>query len=57
LRLRVDDDGRGAGEGAWGSGIVGMAERAKALDGELTARNTGSGFRVDVRLPWRATGV
>ena len=46
LRVRVEDDGRGAPEGAdaaagagTGSGIAGMAERARALGGELTAGN------------------
>ncbi|MCX5393588.1 sensor histidine kinase [Streptomyces sp. NBC_00094] len=52
LRLRVADDGGGASEGGpQGSGIRGMAERARALGGELTARNTADGFLVDARLP------
>ncbi|MFE3144029.1 sensor histidine kinase [Streptomyces scopuliridis] len=67
VRLRIDDDGQGADEGAAlrpnvltgagsrpglsGSGIRGMAERAKAFGGELTAGNTADGFRVEARLP------
>ncbi|MFF0445444.1 sensor histidine kinase [Streptomyces sp. NPDC004609] len=53
LRLRIDDDGRGAvgGTRTGGSGIAGMAERARALGGELTAGNADTGFRVAVRLP------
>lgn len=53
LRLRIADDGAGAPEGrALGSGIRGMAERARAFGGELTARNgDGGGFLVDARLP------
>ncbi|MFI6420914.1 sensor histidine kinase [Streptomyces sp. NPDC050842] len=52
LRLRIADDGGGAPEGGpAGSGIRGMAERARALGGELTARNTDAGFLVDARLP------
>ncbi|MEU8530923.1 MULTISPECIES: sensor histidine kinase [Streptomyces] len=52
LRLRIDDDGEGAPEDRpLGSGIRGMAERARAFGGELTAANTTDGFRVDARLP------
>ncbi|TDC76681.1 sensor histidine kinase [Streptomyces hainanensis] len=54
LRLRVDDDGAGAPDaGALGSGIAGMAARARALGGDLTAANAadGTGFRVAARLP------
>ncbi|MFE9170534.1 sensor histidine kinase [Streptomyces kebangsaanensis] len=51
FRVRVEDDGRGAVDGAVGSGIAGMTERARALGGELTAGTTGSGFRVEARLP------
>lgn len=51
LRVRVEDDGRGAPRGARGSGVAGMAERARALGGSLTAENTETGFRVDARLP------
>ncbi|WP_329620857.1 histidine kinase [Streptomyces sp. NBC_01255] len=55
LRLRIADDGGGAPEGGpAGSGIQGMAERARALGGELTARNTDDGFLVDARLPLTA---
>ncbi|MEV6332508.1 sensor histidine kinase [Streptomyces sp. NPDC051909] len=53
LRLRVEDDGGGApGDRPPGSGIRGMAERARAFGGELTARNIPGGFRVDARLPF-----
>ncbi len=56
VRVRIDDDGRGsADEQSRGSGILGMAERAKAFGGELTARNTDQGFRVSARLPLRGT--
>ncbi|MEV4427029.1 sensor histidine kinase [Streptomyces sp. NPDC049602] len=53
VRLRIADDGEGAPEGRpTGSGIRGMAERARAFGGELTARNEdGGGFLVDARLP------
>ncbi|MGP3968506.1 sensor histidine kinase [Streptomyces sp. 6N223] len=52
LRVRIEDDGRGSvGGDTSGSGIRGMAERARALGGELAAVDTGSGFRVAARLP------
>ncbi|MFB7031060.1 MULTISPECIES: sensor histidine kinase [unclassified Streptomyces] len=58
VRLRVADDGEGAPEGRPpGSGIRGMAERARALGGELTAENgEGGGFLVDARLPYAVPG-
>ncbi len=56
LRLLVEDDGLGAPDGVGqGSGIRGMAERARAFGGELTTENTADGFRVTARLPFRTT--
>ncbi|MEV7036687.1 sensor histidine kinase [Amycolatopsis sp. NPDC051061] len=53
LSVQVDDDGRG-GDAPPGTGIRGMAERARALGGELTAApREGGGFRVRARLPVR----
>ncbi|MGW0547977.1 sensor histidine kinase [Streptomyces altiplanensis] len=49
--VRIEDDGQGAAPGAEGSGISGMTERARALGGELTALDTGSGFLVEARIP------
>ncbi|MEU4064724.1 sensor histidine kinase [Streptomyces wedmorensis] len=59
VRLRIADDGGGAPEdGPLGSGIRGMAERARAFGGELTARNAdGGGFVVDARLPLAPPGA
>ncbi|WP_318207567.1 sensor histidine kinase [Streptomyces sp. SJL17-1] len=53
VRLRIADDGEGAPEGRpLGSGIRGMAERARAFGGELSAENgDAGGFLVDARLP------
>src|SRR5262249_41400137 len=34
-----------------GYGLTGMRERAELLGGELTAAPTGSGFRVELRIP------
>jgi len=53
LSLQIDDDGQG-GKAAPGNGIRGMAERTRALGGELTAsaRDDG-GFRVHARIPLR----
>jgi signal transduction histidine kinase len=53
LSVQVDDDGRG-GDAPPGTGIRGMAERARALGGELTAgTREGGGYRVRARLPVR----
>ncbi|WP_206793421.1 sensor histidine kinase [Amycolatopsis sp. MtRt-6] len=53
LTVAVDDDGHGGAAPA-GNGIRGMAERARALGGELTAApREGGGYRVRARLPVR----
>jgi signal transduction histidine kinase len=53
LSVQVDDDGRGD-DAPPGNGIRGMAERTRALGGELTASPLESGgFRVRARLPVR----
>ncbi|WIV61301.1 sensor histidine kinase [Amycolatopsis nalaikhensis] len=53
LSVQVDDDGRG-GAAPPGNGIRGMAERARALGGEVTAAPLeNGGFRVRARLPVR----
>ncbi|MFB7411497.1 sensor histidine kinase [Streptomyces sp. NPDC056202] len=59
VRLRIADDGEGAPEGRpLGSGIRGMAERARAFGGELTARNgDDGGFLVSARLPLSRPGT
>jgi signal transduction histidine kinase len=63
LVVQVDDDGRGAGPAAGGSGgstvggrtgrgIAGMRERVQALGGTFTASpRPGRGFRVRARFP------
>ncbi|QIB47752.1 sensor histidine kinase [Streptomyces aureoverticillatus] len=68
VRVRIEDNGKGmpgaldgagrhSATGLGGSGLGGMAERARALGGELMAENipgrTGgiSGFRVEARIP------
>ncbi|OEJ94101.1 sensor histidine kinase [Streptomyces thermolilacinus] len=56
LRLRIEDDGEGSPDAeARGSGLRGMAERARAFGGELTAGNTGHGFEVSARLPFTSS--
>jgi two-component system sensor histidine kinase DesK len=47
--LEVRDDGKGA-RGAFGSGLLGMRERARALGGELS-REVDGGTRLRVSLP------
>ncbi|CAL9465850.1 hypothetical protein SUDANB121_02746 [Nocardiopsis dassonvillei] len=55
VRMSVLDDGRGSG-GAGGFGLVGMAERARLLGGELTAGPGRDGWEVRVRLPEKPCG-
>ena len=56
LLLTVDDDGRGLGGAAEGSGILGMRERAALLGGSVEVdRSPRGGTRVTARLPWGAT--
>jgi signal transduction histidine kinase len=45
----------GQGNGG-GYGLIGMAERARLLGGDLVAAPTPQGFRVTLRLPLQATG-
>jgi two-component system sensor histidine kinase DesK len=54
--IEIVDDGRGVAEGCdemkGGNGLSGLAERAAALGGELTAGPTGAaGFRLRVEVP------
>jgi signal transduction histidine kinase len=49
--LRVRDDGRGTARPTPGHGLRGMAERAAALGGRLTAQPVDDGFEVFVELP------
>lgn len=53
VRLTVTDDGRGAdGAAPAGYGLVGMAERAHSVGGELAHGNEpAGGFRVTARVP------
>ena len=55
VRLIVADHGRRSaaadGRGRGGYGLVGMAERARALGGELSAGPTADGWRVEATLP------
>ena len=53
LRVRISDDGTGLPDGVEGTGIMGMRERAKLLNGTLTLTSAGRrGTTVDVDLPW-----
>ena len=66
--LVISDDGRGCGNALQeglrpraadgsGNGILGMAERARLLDGSLEAGDLpGGGFAVHVRVPFAAKG-
>ncbi|RPF30530.1 sensor histidine kinase [Streptomyces sp. TLI_185] len=53
VTLSVTDDGQGASRAGDGSGIAGMAERARALGGTLSAEpGPAGGFAVRARLPF-----
>jgi signal transduction histidine kinase len=53
VHLTVGDDGHTAEVGTPGFGLIGMAERAQLLGGELVAgpRSSGNGWEVSARLP------
>ncbi|MDK9496808.1 sensor domain-containing protein [Streptomyces katrae] len=54
LLLRVADDGRGGADAAGGSGLAGLAERLRAVDGVFTVHSPeGEGTVVTAELPWR----
>jgi signal transduction histidine kinase len=59
LDVEIDDDGRGGTPAGDGYGVRGMAERAAALGGSLTAGPAAgpgeSGFRVRAWLPGGGT--
>ena len=51
-RLSIEDFGEPTANGDGGGyGLTGMRERAELLGGALEARPTGSGFRVELRVP------
>ncbi|GGO54792.1 sensor histidine kinase [Streptomyces lasiicapitis] len=55
LRLTVTDDGIGGVDPARGSGIRGLRDRIRAVDGHLTFSSPAGGPTVvDVTLPWKA---
>ncbi|WP_042801538.1 sensor domain-containing protein [Streptomyces sp. C] len=54
LLLRVADDGRGGADASGGSGLAGLAERLRAVDGVfLVDSPEGEGTVVTAELPWR----
>lgn len=55
LRLRVTDDGRGGAAFRSGSGLAGLAERVRSVDGRVTLDSPAGGpTTVIVELPTRA---
>ncbi|MGD9961337.1 sensor histidine kinase [Nocardioides sp.] len=52
LVVAVSDDGQGGADASRGSGLLGMADRARAHRGELSVQSSlGRGTRLEVRLP------
>jgi len=59
IAFGVHDDGRGMdlAVAPRGLGLLGAVERIAAVDGTLSlSSEPGAGFRLDARIPWRATG-
>ncbi|WP_405895255.1 sensor domain-containing protein [Streptomyces sp. NBC_00104] len=55
LMLQVIDDGVGGADTRGGSGLAGLAERIRAVDGILVVDSPAGGpTRVTAELPWRA---
>ncbi|WP_346035470.1 sensor histidine kinase [Brevibacterium picturae] len=57
VRIEISDDGQGTEDAMHGrdegSGIIGMRERAKLLDGTFAITSaSGEGTHISVRLPW-----
>ena len=52
LEIRAQDDGRGAGELHWGTGLTGIRERLEEIGGSLSVMaDAGKGFRLQAHLP------
>ncbi|MCX5376553.1 sensor histidine kinase [Streptomyces sp. NBC_00091] len=57
LLIRVSDDGRGGASTSGGSGLAGLAERLRAVDGVFVVVSPeGEGTVVTAELPWRGRG-
>ncbi|MFI6145482.1 sensor histidine kinase [Streptomyces sp. NPDC051109] len=57
LLIRVSDDGRGGAGVGGGSGLAGLAERLRAVDGVFAVDSPeGEGTVVTAELPWRGRG-
>ncbi|MFB7980388.1 sensor histidine kinase [Streptomyces vinaceus] len=57
LLIRVSDDGRGGADVGGGSGLAGLAERLRAVDGVFVLDSPeGHGTVVTAELPWRGRG-
>ncbi|MEV6577144.1 sensor domain-containing protein [Streptomyces sp. NPDC051582] len=57
LLIRVSDDGRGGADVGGGSGLAGLAERLRAVDGVFVVDSPeGRGTVVTAELPWRGRG-
>jgi signal transduction histidine kinase len=55
LRLHVSDDGAGGADPAGGSGLSGLAQRVRTVDGRMEiASPPGGPTRITVELPLRA---
>jgi len=54
LEIKAEDDGRGADDLRWGTGLTGMRERLEEIGGSLTVMaRVGRGFSLQASLPLR----
>ncbi len=51
LVLEVADDGRGLGDASWGTGLVGMRDRAALVGAQVEVVSSASGTTVRLRVP------
>ncbi len=56
LRVKIEDNGKGAAEIVEGIGLAGMRERLQRVNGELILKNMERGFKAEIVIPVCGTG-
>ncbi|MDC7240142.1 MAG: sensor histidine kinase [Spirochaetales bacterium] len=52
INISIEDNGRGSHDIEQGIGLKGMSERLAEVRGELSYKNTSTGFSVNAVIPW-----